>query len=490
MKRRTRGMAILMVLAISTLLFLLLAILSDQTIFAVRSVGKRDWNDKAYYAAYTGLQYAASRLQEDPYYGNFVDTPDGAQLEPTEFNQDTNYRFVTRVFNNSAGSAAQTVEGNILVPPGKIYVHSDGAYSNSGEDGCITIRAFLESSRPTFKDAILGDSSLKIESGSVIDSTSTSGVTGQTAYSLACNSEELLTGGIKPVQILSGSQSNGSILVRGATPANLVDTSGASSVGASSSLSQGRAVAAYVVPSNLENAPTMNLSTAGGVAVSLAPSPTTGAVRKFSTLNLSFAGAGARGVVSIKPGSYYVDDSVNLDNCDLQVDMSSVPAGLVGNQLQEAKTVFLYVKNSFSMNNSQISSADASFKPRHFQVMMVGTDTTVTGVDGTQHVSSLSVTAGSNAVMTASGYGMTANVQDSVVSGALQAKNANISNSSLHYDEALKNLQLGQQQKTSISGEIFNVQTNSNVALPTLNYNKNLGTEFPAVLTTPSAPSS
>ncbi len=475
-KIKNRGLALIMVLSISGLIMLLLGLITQQTIQQLQFSGKKDWQDKAYLAAYSGLQLASSTLEAQPYYGSVGYVPNDVtgqqplepgELQPTQFMFDPSYHFVARICNNSDGSTPLAAWDGMQVPPGKIYVRSDGGYSDKGSDGCVSLKAMLETSQPLFNHALFGDGSVSL-TGSSVDSF-TSSATGLTNFALATNQVEGT-----PISIDAASTAMGSILLGAEASLTPAQIDAAISEGASNTdktrygkLDAKKKVASYSVPTGY-NANQVASSPTGPATIQ---PDGAGTLKSFHSLNLSSA-------TTIKPGTYYIDDKVELNSgCSLTVDISGVPdAATTTPGYQDNRTVFLYVKNSFALKPGASIALPAGLSARNFQVMMIG-DNNAQG----EHVSQFSVEGQTDCTLTASGWGMQATVKDSNFKGAIQGATVNLDNSQLHYDESLRNVKLGKAQNNMVSGEVFNLEVTTNPALKTKIYTSQLGNTFTEV---------
>jgi hypothetical protein len=479
--KKLRGIALIMVLSIAGVLMLMLSLIAHQTIQQMHFAGSKDWQDKAYLAAYSGIQLATATLEEQPYFGSDGYDPPSVtgqpnlahgELQPTSFMFDPNYHFLTRVCNNSAGTETLMAWDEFMVPAGKIYVRSDGAYSEKANDGCISLRALLETAQPIFNHAVLGDASISLSGTSKVDSFKPS-LPGQygTNFAVATNQK---TG--VPVTIGNGSECKGGILVGAGTGASVVDdliSEQASNTDKTryGQLSALQKMPSYSIPAGFNS--NQAFSTQTGTIAPTSP----GALTSFNNLVLP-SGSSA----TIKPGTYFVNDKVEISGT-LTVDLTGVPnpvGSVPTSQEQDNRTVFLYVKNKFALTGGSIV-LPAALSARNFQVMMIGDE-----VSG-DHVSEFKVegAAGSpiDVTLTASGWGMQASVKNAVVNGAIQGSTVSLENATLHYDETLKNTKLGKVQQSAITGEVFNLVVTSNPALKTKIYASQLGNTFTQVQT-------
>ncbi len=476
-KIKKQGLALILVLSISSLIMLLLGLITHQTIQQLQFASRTDWQDKAYLAAYSGLQLASSTLEEQPYFGSTGYTPaDTAgqsladtglapgELPPTQFQFDKSYRFLARVCNNSDGSTAISAWDDMEVPPGKIYVRSDGSYSDKGSDGCVSLRALLETSQPVFNHAIFGQGEVSLTGSSVDSFNSTA--SGRTNFALATNKSDGT-----PLNIDGSSTAMGNLYVGAETTdltavkAAIAANGGTINTNGISKLTAKKKLTPYSVPTGHNSSPMANSPTQADEIIQ--PS-TPGTVKSYHKLDLSQP-------TTIKPGTYYIDETVDLKSgCQLTVDISGVaPQATNAPGYQDNRTVFLYIKKSFSLQSGASIQLPEGLSARNFQVMMIGEN----NPQG-DHISQFSIEGQSECTMTASGWGMEANLTNSSFKGALQGSTVSLNNSQLHYDESLRTAKLGQVQNNTIFGEVFNRQVTTNPALTSSIFTTKLGSAF------------
>lgn len=439
---RKRGIGLLTVLGIASVLSIIVAAVAAQAVQHLRVIGNQDWRGRAYFAAYAGLQYACSQLEDQPY-RDALDDPNQS------FPSDPEARFSVNITNNLDGNP-NTQNGSVVsqdgttVPAGKIYIRSDGNYAHRQDDGCVTIRALLDLSRPEFNEALFGDQSVEVLAGGFLDSY-TSSLSGRNAYTIGTNADSLDNG--SPIVVDAGFV-NGTIKVGAqATNANAlvnIVSNNSPTSPTIGKLSSPKKLPAFAVPNNAPPAP------AADTVLSNSQTLSTANVSSYHNLHVS-------GNVTFQAGTYYVEDTLNVTTANI-----SVQPNALGN------TIYLYVGNRATFNGATLNAGNQA---RQFQMFMIGTGAS------DQHASTVTLTSASNATMVCAGWGLNATVDgNSQWSGAVMGSHIKLSgNSGMHYDESLKNAVLGQKQDTGVYGFIFNANLGSNSGFHTLSFPPKMG---------------
>lgn len=147
--RHKRGLALVTILLLTTLMLVVTACVLERVRYAARDVGHQEHVTQSAFVAEGGIHQALDRLTEDslwtPAGGEFRGTPQG----------DVN--FALELLNNYGGTLPiDATADHPAVPPGRVWMRSRGLFRGKAISGSTgQAQAYFAKPRPVFEDALV-----------------------------------------------------------------------------------------------------------------------------------------------------------------------------------------------------------------------------------------------------------------------------------------------------------------------------------------------
>ncbi|MHB2018050.1 MAG: DUF7305 domain-containing protein [Candidatus Xenobia bacterium] len=305
MRRRPRGIAIVTVLLVLTLMFIIGGVMVQSTIVNQLQAQHAFVSREAFYAANAGIETMLLELQR-----NVPGNPTWSQTLTNVPMPNVAASYSVVVTNNCTGQSAVLSSNGVSVPPGFIYVLATGVDTPSGTSQ--QIGAMLQVPITT-NFAVFGSSGVTLSGNkSVIDSfDSSKGVVPPQILTAPAN---VSVGTLGAVSLSGGGSIDGNVLLGpGESAASAVTTSGGSAVTG--------------VVSNLSTAPTvLPAPTPLGVVGAAVSTSTSMTLSPGNYQSLQVTG----GTVTLLSGTYYFPGGVVLSgNSSIAIQASNGPVNVV-----------------------------------------------------------------------------------------------------------------------------------------------------------------
>jgi len=405
---RQRGSGLLIIIAAIAVLVLFTGAIMSATVRTLQATTEGEKNDKARYAAYSGIQSALNKLNSGPGptgagWCNAISTaPPGPPASDADedailvsFTSDSAVNAIVTVYNNSPyadpAHASNTTPDGTAIPPGQIYITSTALYENHQKLQISTVGTMISAGGFAFDRALFANSDLSIDEG-LVDSFDSTGA--PYAPYLTLSGVGFTGTPLKKAPVGSNKNANNSVMLGNASGSLTALVDGDIYIGLGGSATS-----------------VNETGGSGNHTGSAAPIYADKVIPKVfiptGTATITFP---PNTVVNVQSGNTYNVTNLTLDNVTVVVNGTG--------------DVSLYVENDIDIKNN--SSLNMAGKPRQLQIYMVDTGTGVADING------------SNATMLLAGGKAKVKIKDTQIFGAVMADKLSMKGTSqLHYDTSI-----------------------------------------------------
>lgn len=169
MNKYLKGMGLPAILFACGLLAMATGVVGAYAINNMQALTKEQTYDQAHYASYSGIQWALSRVSQDP---RFCSASATQYVGDLDFPSNPELRCYVYVFSNLAGAAhpCNVAPDGTVIPPNLIYVVADSQISGqSGATRSAQLSALCTPKQYYFNHALLGLAKVDVLGSSTID---------------------------------------------------------------------------------------------------------------------------------------------------------------------------------------------------------------------------------------------------------------------------------------------------------------------------------